>query len=104
MASDWPATVPSIQLTSRARTASMHCPKVSPRTATPVGTSATSVMPGIAATAAWLRIAFGLPFSVGARQIIVGLASGTSRSRVYCFVPVTAARASSRFCGVPMTV
>ena len=60
-------------------------------------------MPGIASTAAWLRTALGLPLSVGARQIIVGLASGTWRSRVYVFLPVTALRASSRPCGVPIT-
>ena len=37
----------------------MHWPKVRARTATPVSTMATSVTPGIALTAARLRIAFG---------------------------------------------
>ena len=82
----------------------MHWPNVSPRTATPVETTATSVMPGIASTSAWLRTALGLPLIVGGRQTIVGLASGTSRSRAYFFLPVTALRASSRRCGVPITV
>ena len=41
------------------------------------------------------------PLIVGARQIMVGSASGTCRSIAKVFAPVTAARASVRRCGVP---
>ena len=68
-----------------------------------MSTTATSVTPGIASTALRLRRARGDPFSVGGRHTMVGSASGTSRSVVKSFAPVTAARASTRLVGVPTT-
>ncbi len=55
----------------------MHCPNVAPRTATPVETIATSVMPGMALTAARFDTDFGVPLIVGARRTMVGSALGT---------------------------
>jgi hypothetical protein len=104
LASEASGTVPGAHFTSKARTASMHWPNVRARTATPVLTLTTSVTPGIASTFFLFRIFTGVPFSVGARQIIVGFAPLTRRSRVNVFWPVTAARASVRLCGVPITV
>ena len=69
----------------------MHCPNVLPRTATPPATYvvcpmiATSVMPGMRLTSAALRMPSALPLIVGARQTIVGSASGTSMSIANCF-------------------
>ena len=104
VASDSPSTLPLFQSTSSARTASMHWPKVRAPTATPVGSIATWLTPGIARTAALFRIAWGEPFSVGARQSIVGTAPGaTSRSIANFFAPVTMSWASTRLCGLPMT-
>ena len=77
-----PATGPSAHSTSSARTASMHWPNVSARTATPVLTVATWVTPGICSTASWLRTRTGVPLSVGARQTMVGRAPSTCRSVV----------------------
>lgn len=65
---------------------------------------ATSVTPGSFSTSALLRTAFGVPLSVGGRQIIVGSAPGTSRSIANCFLPVTMSSASSRVCGLPSTL
>ena len=84
-ASDLPSTVPAPQSTSSARTASMHCPNVAARTATPparivCAMIATSVTPGIALTAAAFWTDARVPLIVGGRQTIVGSASGTSRS------------------------
>ena len=62
----FPTTVPGFHSTSRARTASMHCPKVFARTATPVGMIATWVTPGIDATSPWLRTDFAVPLRSGA--------------------------------------
>ena len=102
--SDSPATGPGFQSTLMARMASMHCPKVVARTATPVSTTATWVTPGSCRMAAWLLSRFGVPPWVGARQTMVGRASGTSRSVVNFFAPVTASRASVRLSGLPMTL
>lgn len=82
----------------------MHCPKVRPRTATPVETTATSVMPGMACTAATFCTETTVPLIVGGRQIIAGIAPATLTSIANCLRPVTASRASIRFCGVPMTL
>ena len=81
----------------------MHCPKVLARTATPVGMIPTWVTPGIFSTSALFLIESGVPLSSGARQTIVGSASGTSRSIANFFLPVTASRASTRRCGLPTT-
>ena len=67
-------TGPSAQVTFSARTASMHCPKVRPRTATPVEIVTTSVMPGILSTWARLLTRFTVPLIVGGRHTIVGSA------------------------------
>jgi hypothetical protein len=104
VSSDLPSSVPGPQVTSRARTASMHCPNVAPRTATPVDTIATSVMPGMASTADRLLTDRTVPLMVGGRHVIVGIAPGTSRSIANFLRPVTAASASMRLCGVPTTV
>ena len=88
----------------------MHWPNVLPRTATPPATKlvwgmiATSVIPGIAWTAARLRTALRLPLIVGGRHSIVGSAPGTSRSIANCLRPVTASSASIRRCGVPTSL
>jgi hypothetical protein len=93
----------------------MHCPKVRARTATAedvvprpgsasVEISTTSVTPGIERTSSRLSIDSTVPLIVGGRAIIVGSASGTSRSIVYFLRPVTAATTSSRRCSVPMTL
>ena len=84
-ASDCPATGPAAHSTRIARTASMHWPKVSARTATPVSTTAMVRTPGIAATTSRLSSRFGVPLSVGARQTMVGSASLTLRSVVNVF-------------------
>ena len=102
-ASDSPSTVPGPQVTVSARTASMHWPKVWPRTATPVEMTATSVIPGIALTAARFATDRTVPLIVGGRQTIVGSALGTARSIVNVLRPVTASSASIRFCGVPIS-
>ncbi len=99
--SDIPAAGPGAHSTSITWSASMHWPKVRARTATPLSTSATWVTPGTASTAASLRSRTGRPRCVGGRATIVGRASGTTRSPVYRSSPVTMARASIRFCGVP---
>ena len=101
--SDSPATGPSAHSTRIARTASMHCPKVSARTATPVSTMARSWTPRIPDTCLRLSSRFGVPLSVGARQTIVGSASLIRRSVVKVFLPVTASRASNRFWPTPTT-
>ena len=101
--SDSPATGPAAHSTRIARIASMHCPKVSARTATPVSTIAMSWTPGSPDTWARLSSRFGVPLSVGARQTIVGSASLTRRSVVNVFLPVTASSASSRFWPTPTT-
>ena len=95
-ASDTPSAVPPDQSTSSLRIASMHCPKVLARTATPVEIVTTWVTPGIFRTAPRLRTALTLPLSVGGRQTIVGLAPLTVRSMANFFLPVTASRASVR--------
>ena len=102
--STWPSTVPGFHATRSASFASSAWPKVSAATATPVAIIATSMTPGIARTAASLRIACGVPSTVGGRHTIVGRAPGTSRSSVNFFWPVTIARASTRGVGVPMSV
>ena len=79
----------------------MHWPKVAPRTATPVDTVTTSVIPGIALTAARLATDRTVPLIVGGRQTIVGMAFGTCMSIANFFWPVTAAKASTRPSGVP---
>ncbi len=56
-----------------------------------------------AGSCACCAAAAGEPLSVGGRQTIVGSAPGTCRSIANFFRPVTAARASSRLRGVPMT-
>ena len=78
-------------------------PNVRPRTATPVDTVGDVGDAGHRQDLARLRTSRGVPLSVGARQTMVGFAPATSRSRVNSFVPVTAARASVRLCGVPIT-
>ena len=86
-----PAPAPT--RTSSARTASMHCPNVCARTATPPGTNfvcgmiATSVTPGIAFTCAALLTLSAVPLIVGGRHTIVGSAPGTSRSIANCLRP-----------------
>ena len=83
--------------------ASMHCPNVSPRTATPPATYrvcamiATSVMPGMALTWARFRTAWAVPLIVGGRQTIAGLAFGTFSSIAKRLRPVTMSSASTRF-------
>lgn len=84
--------------------ASMHCPKVLARTATPVSIMATWVTPGMARTAALFLILRGEPLRVGGRHTMVGSAPGTSRSIANFFLPVTMARPSTRLVGVPMTL
>jgi hypothetical protein len=64
---------------------------------------ATSVIPGIALTAARLRTPRAEPLIVGGRQTIVGLAPATSRSIANRLRPVTMSRASTRRWGVPTT-
>lgn len=103
VASEAPSAVPGPQSTRRARTASMHWPKVRPRTATPVETVTTSVTPGMARTSARLATERTVPLMVGGRQTMVGRASGTWRSIANFLRPVTASRASTRRCPVPMT-
>ena len=109
LASDLPSAGPGPQSTLSARIASMHCPNVSPRTATPpatlrvCGMSATSVIPGMALTCARFLTERGVPLIVGGRQTIVGLAFGTSSSIAKRLRPVTMSSASTRFCGVPTT-
>lgn len=76
--SDSPSTSPGPQSTSNSRSASMHWPNVSPRTATPCFSVATSVMPGIRRTASALRTVRTVPPSVGGLRTMAGLASGTS--------------------------
>lgn len=102
VSSDLPSAVPGPQSTRRARTPSMHCPNVSPHTATPVGITTTSVIPGIANTSAAFRTPRAVPLIVGGLQTIAVLAPGMGRSRANFFSPVTAARASTRVRGVPM--
>ena len=82
----------------------MHWPKVRARTATPVEIVTTSVTPGIVRTSSALATERTVPLMVGGRQTIVGSASGTWRSIVNFLRPVTAARASTRLRGVPITV
>ncbi len=83
----------------------MHWPKVRPRTATPVETATTSVMPGIAFDRGQvLHRRRTVPLIVGGRQTMVGSAPGTSRSIANFLRPVTTSRASIRLRGVPMTV
>ena len=94
--SDAPATLPGFHDTRRARTASMHWPKVAARTATPVEITATSVTPGMARISPRLATEPTLPLIVGGRHTMVGMASGTFRSSVNRLRPVTAARASIR--------
>jgi hypothetical protein len=97
-----PATVPGFQSTRSAFTPSIACPKVRARTATPVETTSTSVTPGMSRTSSRFRTRSGVPFRSGARQMTVGSASGTFRSVANFFRPVTIARASVLFCGLPM--
>ena len=101
-ASDVPSTGPGFQVTSNARIASMHCPNVLARTATPVVIVARSVTPGIRLTLAALLIDRTVPLIVGARHTMVGQASGMSRSVANSFWPVMASSASTRPCGLPM--
>lgn len=77
-----PSTVPAFHVTSRAFLPSSAWPKVSDITATPVGTTARSLMPGIARTAASLVTFFTVPLIVGGRRTITGIAPGMSRSSV----------------------
>lgn len=109
VALDWLPAVPGPHVTTRASTASMHWPKVSAITATPVGICAAPMTPGMAPTAAAFCTDLTVPLMVGGRRTMVGMGttpprSAGARSRVYFLAPVTISRASTRFWGVPMRV
>ena len=104
LASDCPSTEPPPQVTSITWMASMHCPNVAARIATPCGSTATSVTPGMARTADLLFTETTVPLIVGGRATIVGSAPGTRRSMANCLRPVTMSAASIRLCAVPRMV
>jgi len=62
------------------------------------------ITPGIARTAAALLTASTVPWMVGGRRTMVGMAPGTTVSSVNFFWPVTMARASSRPARLPTTL
>src|SRR4051794_3541397 len=103
-ASDLVSSVPGPHTTESASTASMHWPNVAARTATPVGTTATSVTPGMARTAAAFATLITVPLMVGGRHTMAGSAPGTTWSMAKVLRPVTMSTASTRVCGVPMTL
>ena len=112
LASDSPSIEPGPHSTSSALTASQACPKVSAITATPgglgtkappPGITAIPITPGMRRTAPSLRMRLKVPRMVGGLRTMVGLASGTSWSRVNFFLPVTMSSASTLRVGLPIT-
>lgn len=104
VASDSLSTVPGPQVASTFWIASMHWPKVSPLIATPWVIPTTSVIPGIARSAARLLIERSVPLIVGGLATMVGFAFGICRSIANCLRPVTMSWASTRLRGFPITL